>query len=1028
MATRTGPGDTTTELTLTSCTVDLRRGGVDYGGDPRKLTTRECAMLAYLAARPGEVVTRSELLVEVWGYAPDTISRTVDTTARRLRAKIERDPSDPDHILTVQGEGYRFEVSGSANVHLRTLPTADVSPAAAVSGTEHYPSAAAGRTNIGPGEGSFVGRDDDLAALASIFAGGARLVTLMGPGGTGKTRLSRAFGARGAAAGTFAGAWFCDLVATRTEGAVAAAMESLLGVAATDDEAETAARLDHAIRGRGRCLIVLDNFEQVAAAAAGTVGRWLEAAPEARFLVTSRERLQLAGEHVLDLAPLAVDAAVQLFEDRARAARASFTLDAAARAVVADVVERLDRLPLAIELAAARVTVLSVSALRTQLDKRFRLLVARRRDLTERQRTMRGAIAWSWDLLSEAERLTLASCSVFRGSFGADAADTVVDLSGLDDGADEWVIDVLEALRDKSLVRAVPDAGGETRLQLLESIRHFAADRLDALEITEDVAARHRDHYLAVSEGAPLAALVAERDNLLAAHRRYAGFGPAPTSPRLRKIPSDPDGFAAAEAAHHEEKIARVRLALVLDDLLARHGPHDIHLQVLDDAVEAADGLPEPWPARARVARAARRRLRGDPSGAQDDLDVAMALLGAVGGTQSTATALPALAARARLVGGQLASQGGRPEQAEAAFQSAVRWAERAKDAGLRVRARYALGLLYRDHGRRDEAAAIYREVLADATDLGDRLHQGLAHGGLGVLAIGRADAAEADEHLRASLAIQRELGDRRAEAVALGNLGLFHSHQGRAEEAAAAYADGSVAAREVGDLRLEALLLRNLAILRLSLGRLGHSEADFERALGIHRRMGDRWQEGRCLVELAEVMVQRDLLGRAEELYRAGLVIAEELDDREGRGLARGNLGVLAHLRGDLDEAYSLNVAAMEDLSRPQDVWLGCYYMAYGCPLRVERGDAAEAAAVLEDARSHVTRLNDLAGMALVDAAAGALEIAAARAAGADAGAVAAIVDAVRARVAASGQDEESHAVRVGVRLLERFAADQGP
>jgi len=984
MATPTAPGATTTELKLRNCVVDLRRGTVDLASATTKLTTREVEFLAYLAARPRQVVSREELLVEVWGYGPDVVSRTVDTTARRLRQKIELDPSEPDHLLTVQGVGYRFEPAIAERV-------------------PRPPSPDDSRTNITIGDSSFVGRARDLEALDLAFSGGARLVTLMGPGGTGKTRLARAFAARVADDLRFAGGWFCDLVATRTGGAVEAAMATMLGVGPTDDAAERGARIEHALRGWGPALVVLDNFEQVASAAPTTVGRWLEVAPEVRFLVTSRERLQVAGEQVLDLAPLSEVAAVQLFEDRARAARASFALDDRSRPVVAEICQRLDRLPLAIELAAARITVLSVVALRTQLEKRFRLLVARRRDVTERQRTMRGAIAWSWDLLSSAERTTLASCSVFAGSFGADAADAVVDLDGEPD--DPWTVDVLDALQDKSLVRALPDAGGATRLRLLESIRLFAAEQLDDLGVAEAVTERHRAHFLGVAAHAAPDELASERDNLLEAHARVAG--------------SDDEAG----------RRARIELVLALDPVLSIHGPYDIHLGLLDDAVAAATGLDGLVPARAHLARADRRRLKGDTAGAGEDLATVWEALGVPAGDRKLDISVKftiageegaELAAEAATTAGQLAAQEGRTADADAAFAMATDLASRAGLAPLLIRVRYARALLCRNTGRRDEAEGLYREVLVAAAEVGDGWHEGLAHGGLGVLAIGKARAAEAEDHLAAGLAIQRRRGDRRAEAVALGNLGLLHSHQGRTEAATTSYEEASAAARQVGDQRLEALLLRNLAILRMSVGRLGESEADFVRALGIHRRMADRWQQGRCLVELAEVMVQRERLDRAEELYREGLEIAQSLDDREGAGLGQGNLGVLAHLRGDLDASLALNEQALEALSRPQDLWLGCYYMAYGCALRAERGDFAGAAALLKRAGGHVTSLKDLAGIALVDACEGALEAALAEPSERDG-----IIAAAEQKVSASGQDEESHAVRVGLALLRRLSRE---
>jgi hypothetical protein len=244
---------------------------------------------------------------------------------------------------------------------------------------------------------------------------------------------------------------------------------------------DAAAQLAEAIAGRGRCLIVLDNFEQVAMHAAATVGRWLDGAPEAAFMVTSRERLNVAGETVQPVEPLPLNGpAIDLFVVRAQARRPGFVPDDAQRAVVAEITSLLDGLPLAIELAAARIGVLSPAQLLLRLRDRFALLAGR--GGTGRQATLRAAIDWSWQLLSAWEQAAFEQCSVFEGGFTLAAAEAVIDLVPWPDAPP--VVDTMQALLDKSLLRRWSPPQAEPRQELDEpyfgmylSIHEYATEK-----------------------------------------------------------------------------------------------------------------------------------------------------------------------------------------------------------------------------------------------------------------------------------------------------------------------------------------------------------------------------------------------------------------------------------------------------------------------------------------------------------------------------------------------------------------------
>ncbi|HEY9854947.1 MAG TPA: adenylate/guanylate cyclase domain-containing protein, partial [Stenomitos sp.] len=255
------------------------------------------------------------------------------------------------------------------------------------------------KTNLVPSPSRFIGRERDLRRVHELFTQGSRLITLLGPGGTGKTRLSQQFGLEGLEDYP-GGAWFCDLTQASTLDGIGEAVAAALGVPLTtvtcDDDLVRV--LGNALAARGRTLVILDNFEQLVDHAAATLGRWLTAAPESHFLVSSRELLRLPGETAYELSPLGLPSdpsdiagseAVQFFVDRVRAVRSDYDLTEADAPTVAEIVRQLDGIPLAIELAAARMSVLTAAKLLERLPRRFDLLSTGRRDASERQATLR---------------------------------------------------------------------------------------------------------------------------------------------------------------------------------------------------------------------------------------------------------------------------------------------------------------------------------------------------------------------------------------------------------------------------------------------------------------------------------------------------------------------------------------------------------------------------------------------------------------------------------------------------------------
>ena len=357
------------------------------------------------------------------------------------------------------------------------------------------------------------------------LAGGARLITLSGPGGIGKTRLALEVAGRLAAEGREVA--FVDLSPLADADLVPQALADALGIrevgGSTLTERLAQALAPHAL------LLVIDNFEQVVAAAAD-VASLLRAAPRLAVVVTSREVLRLQGEHEYPVEPLEESPAAELFLERARAVRRGYEPGATDLQDIAELCRRLDGLPLALELAAARVKLLSPGELLERLDGRLDLLSRHSVDAPERHRTLRATLDWGFELLPDAERSLFCGLSVFAGGAALDAVGEVCAIPEAD------VLDYVGSLLDKSLVRRHDVQGSAPRLLMLETVRDYAAEQLEASGAAEEARRRHAAWFVSLAERAEpelwgagqlpwLERLTLEAENLRAALRFFAAEG-----------------------------------------------------------------------------------------------------------------------------------------------------------------------------------------------------------------------------------------------------------------------------------------------------------------------------------------------------------------------------------------------------------------------------------------------------------------------------------------------------------------------
>jgi predicted ATPase/class 3 adenylate cyclase len=756
------------------------------------------------------------------------------------------------------------------------------------------------RHNLPVQTSSFIGREEELRAVAKLI-GQDRLVSLLGPGGTGKTRLAYQVAAQ-VVEDFPGGVWVVELAGVTDPAGVPTALLRALGLR-EERGREHVDTVVGFLRDRV-ALVVVDNCEQVIAAAAALVHALLTGCPDLRVLATSREPLRLGGEvscpvpglrlpesSAVDyLDQLAHADAVRLFTARAEEVRSGFTLTADNAAQVAALCARLDGLPLAIELAAARARILTPGQILERLDHSLDLLTKGARTSQDRQANLRGAIDWSHQLLSEPEQLLFRRLSVFTGGWRLEAAEHVCSAQGLDRAE---VLEHLDNLVDKSLVAVGEDPDGQTRYRLLEIIGEYAAERLQQAGETHTLLDRHAQwcqEEVAAGSSVPPGGLpeAAWYDLLQAEH---------------------PNLLAALDHLNQNQNPAHATLALQLAPFWQQRG----HARTGQTQLTLAwQTLTSDSPELGRVLYhlATLSTLLGDHSDGQAHYERALSNAREVGDRKLQGSCLAHQ--------GVLLMQKGRYASAQALLLEAL---ELARDSGHTIAEHHALrtlGSIAADQGDLLKADTYHLEALAVSRRTGHRRNEGISLNFLGMIAVARGEPAVARSRYEQALAIAYDLGDKGDQCYAIVNLGQV-ALQDNLEEARALCTQALGILREIGDRRgaaiclvnlaeaayaqqdfreartryeealelcrqfdrmIEAFVLRGLGDVAAAAGDDATSAAHLAEAIPIHRELGDRPSEVRSLCTLSSALARLADATNAVTHLDAALGGARDLDD----------------------------------------------------------------------------------------------------------------------------------------------------
>ena len=758
-----------------------------------------------------------------------------DTSLRDLGRHQLKDLRQPEHLFQV--------ISPGLQVQFPSLVTWTGTP-----------------TNLPAQPDELIGREVELAAVRQLLLGETvRTVTLTGSGGTGKTRLALQI-AMSLKDSFPEGVYFVALAPLTDSNLLASSIAMTLGIRENPTR-QVLESLKDALQLK-QMLLVLDNFEQIVAAAP-VVADLLAACPELKALVTSRVVLHLSGEHEYPVAPLKLPEAsrpltpeelerypaIALFLRRSRAVKPTFGLTSGNAAAVAQICAHLDGLPLAIELAAARIKILTPQAILDRLGSRFDFLRGGARDVPARHQTLRHAIGWSYDLLADDEKAFFRRIAVFTGGCSLEGVEHIYGVvGGSGSGAD--ALDAVSALVDKSLLRQEEVPVPEPRFVMLETIREYGLECLKTASEWESVRRAHLLYFLGVAEQAE-AELTGSRQSLW-----------------LDRLESEHDNLRAALSA--TEEFGETKIALRLGAALWRF-----------------------WLVRNHM-REGRERL-----------EHLLALPGAGARTSARAKALHGL--------GTIILEISDFTQARPFIEESLSiWRELGDKKGTAA-ALNNLGWLGSQEGDFVMARSFSEEALWRNRELGEKRGIAVALNNLGAVALHQSDFGAAILLYEESLALRREIGDRRGFAYVQVWLAWAHLQRGDHARSASILAEALAALRELNDKQIISWALAHQGLLAYDLGENDRAQVLLEESLVLGREVGNKVIMAWALSHLGNVLHEQGKLALAITFLEEGISLWREIGNLWGLSPALHSQGTMARSAGEFDRALALYRESLE-------------------------------------------------------------------------------------------------------------------